>query len=288
MVSLNERFDYLNRIQQIPKIKQFSDFLNGNYCAKSITRDDPCCIGFNDLIDSLSNNDEQMFKEFYNDYSRKKPSSDSLWINDDFLIFLLILGIVRYKIDRNWIKESIGVRVTQKPEYQSISKTFYNILENNFHSNDNLYEIVIVFQYLLNIPMSVEYFDDLYIRISRNNNLFSSKNEFLICLSIKAIDIIIISKELPNNTEIARMREFIKIFSEKVMIISKVICYIILSLVIVLIFVFWSNYKDIFNLVSIILSIVGVSFMVLLKKIQNIINKYLLFVFGYSKIFIKS
>ena len=91
MVSIEERISYLNKIQQIPKIKLFFDLLNDKQCVTNIANVDVAYIGF---INSLSNNNEQKFKEFYNDFSRKKPSSESLWINDDFLIFTLILGIM--------------------------------------------------------------------------------------------------------------------------------------------------------------------------------------------------
>ena len=282
MVSVEERILYLNKIQQIPKIKLFSDLLNGKHCIDNITNIDTSYIGF---IDSLSNNNEQKFKEIYNDFSRKKPSSESLWINDDFLIFVLILGIVHYRIDRTWIKGAINTRTTQKPEHLSINKTFSNILDDNFQSNENLYEIVIVFQNFLNFALSVEHFDDLYNRISSNINLFSSQNDFLVCLSIKAMDIIIVSKDLPNNKEIVNMRDFVALFQKRVRIISKVIYILILSVIIILMFVFWEKYTEFLNAMSLVFGLLGVGLLTFIKWIQEKINDFILSVLGYSKIF---
>ena len=228
---------------------------------------------------------QQKFKEFYNDFSRKKPSVESLWINDDFLIFVLILGIIRYKIDRTWIKEAISARTTKKSEHLSINKTFSNILDNNFQSNDNLYEIVIVLQDFLNLAISTEHLDSLYNRISNNIDLYSSQNDFLVCLSMKAMDIIIISKDLPDNKEIANMRDFVALFQNRVTTISKVIYILILSGIIILMFVFWEKYAGILNAMSLVLGLLGVGLVTFIKWIQEKINELLLSAFGYSKIF---
>ncbi|WP_276965100.1 hypothetical protein [Bacteroides graminisolvens] len=282
MVSVEERISYLNKIQQIPKIKLFSDLLNGKQCVANIANVDAAYIGF---IDSLSNNNEQKFKEFYNDFSRKKPSSESLWINDDFLIFVLISGIVRYKIDRAWIKGAISARTTQKPEYLSINKTFSNILDDNFQSNDNLYEIVIVLQDFLNLAISTEYLDGLYNRISNNINLYSSQNDFLVCLSMKAIDIIIISKGLPDNKEIANMRDFVALFQKRVETTSKGIYILILSAIIVLMLVFLEKHAEFLNSISVVFGLLGVGLLTFIKWVQEKISEFLLSVLGYSKIF---
>lgn len=282
MVSVEERISYLNKIQQIPKIKLFSDLLNGKYCVANIANADVAYIGF---IDSISNNNEQKFKEFYNDFSRKKPSVESLWINDDFLIFVLILGIVRYKIDRTWIKEAINARTTQKSEHLSINKTFSNILDDNFQSNDNLYEIIIVLQDFLNLAISTEHLDSLYNRISNNINLYSSQNDFLVCLSMKAMDIIIISKGLPDNKEIANMRDFVIFFQNRVTTISKVIYILILSGIIILMFIFWEKYAEFLNAMSLVFGLLGVGLLTFIKWVQEKINELLLFTLGYSKIF---
>lgn len=285
MVSVENRVSYLNKIQQIPKIRLFFDLLNGKHCVDNIVGVDATYIG---LINSLSNNNEQNFKELYNDFSRKKPSGESLWINDDFLIFILTLGIVRYKIDRTWIKEAIGARTTKKAEHLSINKTFSNILDDNFQSNDNLYEIVIVFQDFLNFAISIEHFDDLYSRISNNIDLFSSRNDFLVCLSMKAMDIIIISKGLPGNKEIANMRDFITLFQKRVKAISKVIYILILSVIIILMFFFWEKYAEFLNAMSLIFGLLGVGLLSFIKWVQDKINKFLLSVLGYTKIFLKT
>lgn len=283
MVSIEERISYLNRIKQVPKIKLFSDLLNGECLDNNVvTEVDTAYGGF---IDSLSTNNEQEFKKLYNDFSRKKPSNESLWINDNFLIFALVLGIVRYKIDRKWIKEAISIRTTQKAEYLSINRTFSNILEDNFQSNDNLYEIIIVFQNFLNLPIAVEHLDDLYSRISNNINLFSSKNDFLVCLSMKAIDIIIISKGLPDNKEISNLRDFASLFQKRVNTLSKVVYALILSAIIILIIVFWEKYAVFFNAISLIFGLLGVGLLAFIKWIQKKINSLLLSILGYSRIF---
>ena len=105
---------------------------------------------------------------------------------------------------------------------------------------------------------------------------------------MKAMDIIIISKGLPDNKEIANMRDFITLFQKRVKAISKVIYILILSVIIILMFFFWEKYAEFLNAMSLIFGLLGVGLLSFIKWVQDKINKFLLSVLGYTKIFLKT
>lgn len=102
---------------------------------------------------------------------------------------------------------------------------------------------------------------------------------------MKAIDIIIISKGLPDNKEISNLRDFASLFHKRVNTISKIIYVLILSAIIILVFVFWGKYSVFINAISLVLGLLGVGLLAFIKWMQGKINSLLLSVLGYSKIF---
>lgn len=282
MVPIEERLLYINKIKSIPKVNLFHNLLNGKECNIDSSIVDKAYHGF---VNSLLKNDEEEFRKNYEDFSRKKPSNESLWINDNFLIFVLLLGIHRYQIDKNWIREAITKRTTQKEEYLSINRTFLNILDENYQSNDNLFEIVLIFQNFLNLSLSTEQLNKVYNKISNNGDLFLSSNDFIICASIKSIDIIFMVKETPDHKEISNLRNFSSLFKQRVELVSKTIYYIILFSVIVLMIIYWNRFSDFFNSASVILGLFGASLLTFIKKVQKLIEKFILSILGYSKFF---
>ena len=279
MVSLEGRISYLNRISQIPKIKLFFGLLSNKVEYVESYSGDTAYI---DFIECFINNDSQAFQKLYIEYTRKKPSSESLWINDDFLIFILLLGIVRYNIERNWIKEALTYRVTQKTDQLSINKSFVNILNDNYQSKDNLHEIIIVFQFLLNQPLSVEHFNPVYEKISSNHHLFESQNDFLICITLKVYDIIILSKNISNADEISMLRAFHLTFYKRALIISKVLYFLLLSLIIILVLIYWNQYNELLNGASILFGLFGFGLLTFISWVQKKILSVILRLFNYK------
>lgn len=102
---------------------------------------------------------------------------------------------------------------------------------------------------------------------------------------MKAMDIIIISKGLPDNKEIANMRNFVIFFQNRVTTISKVIYILILSGIIILMFIFWEKHAEFLNAMSLVFGLLGVGLLTFIKWVQEKINELLLFTLGYSKIF---
>src|SRR4029078_12048646 len=99
------------------------------------------------LVKAVRANDKTEFESFYSKKSQSNPSRDfsAPFVNDDFLLFSLIVGIEKFGLDRLWIKNI----VSRRPRSDK-TVTFENLLNENVYSTSNLPEIVISFLDLTN------------------------------------------------------------------------------------------------------------------------------------------
>lgn len=106
MVSLENRMGYLARVSENAKLSAFNDFLLGevNHIAPNHNSNGSEEI-FYGVLKAIRNNSKNDFESYYNKKSKSKPSkgSPAPFVNDDFLIFSFIVGIMKFNIDRNWI-----------------------------------------------------------------------------------------------------------------------------------------------------------------------------------------
>ena len=293
MVSLTERIGYNCLITDKPKITCFSDFVKGEAIAYIIPE------GTNDtdkvyfaLLKSISDNQKEEFLKVYQDFSRRKPSTENAWIHNEFLIFVLICGIEKYQVEKTWINEVIQVRSTGNQQYLAINQTFKNILSGNTQSTDNLTEIVIVFQELMNRPqLPKETLDKAYLSLSNNAKLMETKDDFLITISYRAFDIILLTKDTPDATEINRLKNFKTIFIKRILIFRDVIYYTILILFVVLSIKYirhYSGFKDYVTDLGSVFQVAGFAFLALFKWMRKTIEVSLLKIFGYHTLFNKN
>lgn len=290
MVSLTKNLEYYSSLVEKPKILAFKAFLeNKKVIIENPSEANEADSIYYNLISAFVNDNIKQFVESYNLISVRKPSSESVWIHDNFLIFVLICCIEKFNADRSWINEVLQIRTSSNPEYQSINQTFKNILSSNYASNDNQYAIIIVYLDLINKPMlSNEVLNNVYGTICDNAQLFISQNDYLIMISLRAYNVIILTKDTPDAIEITQLKAFRVKFLRRIMISTNII-YIILLSVFVIIGVSnlrkYQNLKDYLNDTAIIFQIGGIGLIVALKWIKSKIEKILLRIFGYTNSF---
>lgn len=285
------RCEYMNQIEGNWKTKLFYEFVQENKLEFGLLEfDNSSDNSFCTFIKSISDNNSQLFNIQYLEFSKRKPSEDNCpWLFDDYLIFILIIGIIKFKTEKTWILDVLDKRSSKNSELSKINTTFFNILNEDYNSKSNFFELIFVFQEICNIPISpIEDINPLYERLISNNKLFETRSDFLKIVRLRSIDIIILKKELPNSLEITNLKRFKTIFLRRINIISNVV-YI--SLVISLIFVIYSFYlkskfnQDIINVISAISGIIGLGLLVFMKWVSKQIEFFLLFALGYIKIF---
>jgi hypothetical protein len=291
MVSLVERIKYNASIQDNPKIALFSEFLKKQRITYDIDSNAPetdrLYFGF---IISLCNNEKNDFTNLYNDISRRKPSQDSPWIMNDFLVFLLICGVVKFGIDKTWILDVINARPEGNAQNKPVNQTLRNLINGNFLSTDNLFEIVVVFLDIQNQEqVNDKTFNILYRQISENASLLNSKNDFLICITLRAYDVIVTTKDTPDGIHNKQLKDFQEEFKKRILIASNITYGLVCLSGLYLILHIYRQSPDLKNFVTdigSILAIVGVGlFITFINKLRISIEKFYLFIFGYSKSF---
>ncbi|NDW11080.1 hypothetical protein [Dysgonomonas sp. 520] len=287
MVFVENKNTFLSKIEESNILKLFYCFLQNNSLQINLedyqSQTDKDYASF---IQALISNDKSSFTHLYNQFCKKKPSATSPWVNNDFLIFSLIVGVFRFDIDKRWIINVINTRNTQDVTQLKINTTLKNIISNNFASNDNLQGIVLVFQYLLYGNFSIDVTKSLYQRVTNDPELFSGKHDFYTCIALRAIEVIVDSKDFSNAKEIHDLKNFSELFLKRVDRISKFLrSSIILTASGLLIFYIW-KYDETWGKIDIIGGVLGSGGLFSLWKVlYNILKKGLLKLLGYSQYF---
>lgn len=121
MVFIEYKSHYLQTVvQSMPPLSKFIRFLFGS---KSIpensNRSTNVGAEIDELIEILESESESAFREFISNYQRRTPDENSAWINSNYLIYLLIVGSIRFGTEMAWLESAIKLRrgETEKRNY---------------------------------------------------------------------------------------------------------------------------------------------------------------------------
>jgi hypothetical protein len=222
MVSLEDKINYLNRINDGAKLSAFNHLLIGKTFAQpkgiEISESDEIYYGINSAIQS---NDKSAFEKYYYKKSKNNPSKESPapFVNNDFLLFSIILGISKFNIDKSWIKNIVSIRTKNH-----ITITFDNLLAENFYSTSNLPETVMMFlQHIDQSLITNDFLNSTFKRINENTTLLDSKSDFQILCAIHAYNLIVLLKEAPEGSEIHLLKSFDTRFVKRTKVLSWVL-----------------------------------------------------------------
>jgi len=228
MVPIEDKLNYLNRISENPKLSAFNNLLIGKAISLPFVSDlsetDEIYFG---IISAIQSNDKSAFEKHFDKKSKSNPSKESPapFVNDDFLIFSIILGVAKFNIDKAWIKYIVSIR-SKNP----ITTTLDNLLAENYYSTSNLPEIVLMF--LQNINQSLitnAFLNSTFKKINENTALLESKSDFQILCAIHAYNSIVLLKEAPEGSEIQLLKSFDSRFSKRMKVLSWVMQLLILA-----------------------------------------------------------
>lgn len=285
MVSIEERSTYLYNIKDNHLLNAFQCFLKSENL-KGILPDDLNEIDkiYFDAIKAIETNSQGAFDIPYKLISKRLPTknSNSPFVYNDYLLFVLIVGIIKFNYDQAWIKQIIGIRTKNKSTI-----TFENILKEDFLGKSNSYEVTYSFLKLVNPAKTTkELQDDTYQSIVNNTSLFHDNNDFLIICSLNAYDNIITSRQIVDRSQLDELIRFEARFLKRIEILS----YIVYN--ILLIFVFYSVWKllsispTLKNEISdfgLVFTMLGIGLANFLKSVPAMLKKGIVKVFGYFK-----
>lgn len=222
MVSLENRFSYTERIKESPKLKTFHYFLIGKETSSLPNNNiSDANEQFFKIISAIQMNNKAAFEEIYAKKSKSKPSKDSPapFVNDDYLIFCFIVAIIKFGIDKSWIKSIISIRTRS-----ATTITFENILSGNFLSTSNQAEVVLTFLQLWNqSKINNDLLNITYKSITENTALLECRNDFQILCAFRAYDLIIEQKEASKGNEITLLKSFNQNFIKRIRVLSWII-----------------------------------------------------------------
>ena len=228
MVSLENKIGYQNRIGNSPKLSAFDHLLSNNSVIlpdrNDLSETDEIYFG---IVSAIQRNDKDAFDKYYRKKSKSNPNKESLapFVNDDFLVFSIILGVTKFKIDKAWIKYIVSIR-SRNP----ITTTLDNLLAENYYSTSNLPEIVLMFlQHINQALITNDFLNSTFEKINENTSLLESKSDFQILCAIHAYNSIILLKIAPEGSEIQLLKSFDSRFVKRMKVLSWVMQLLILT-----------------------------------------------------------
>jgi hypothetical protein len=289
MVSLESKIVFQSRIHESVKLTAFNNLLSG----KPFVNTDPAFSNETDeiffgIVKALHENNKSLFEEHYTKKRKSNPTKESSapFVNDDFLIFCLIVGIFRYDEDKSWIKNIISLR-----SRSAITITFENLVNENYSDKNNLPQIVLMY-FKQNNPSGItgELLSTTWKSINENTFLFDSRSEFDIVCTLRAYDLIIELKDFSSGSEMVLLKEFNSRFLKRAKVISLIAQTILICGIIYLGFMLVSLNPEVDEYAKKMGDALKILSMVGLSQIGNFIPaltrtsyKFILRIMGYPK-----
>lgn len=247
MVSLEQRGEYLKGILVNEKFLIFYNFLVSNgtsVIGESMPPSDVIDDSFRDILMAICNSNSQDFQKHYSQYSSRTPSPTSPFVNDDFLLFSLIIGVKKFGLSQEWVEKVLQARKCTSPDCNQTLTTFKNILLQNYNSLDNHLGIILIVQNILNndllLPANKA---KLYTGIT--SSMFPSKrSDFLNIVELRAYDLLIREQLFDGNGEYQLYKDMVQSTDVRIRQLSKVFFYLLCTSLILLIFYGYFKYEQ--------------------------------------------
>lgn len=285
MVSLIERNSYVSDLRRNPRFEQFISFIHHS-TVENIEYEIEIDRLFNNILLSIKQSNKQLFSKVYSQISERQPNKNSPILHDDLLLFILIIGSIKFKSDSNWLIRTIRSRESSEGEGVLIKNTFLSILNGNYKNKENLFQIIIVIENLLSLELiSWEEKSDFYEKIT-SAELALFKTDFLNIISLRAYDLVIIEGDKSATSTFAFLSSFEKRFLKRTKIISNTIYFFLVITVATVLIIFAINpkYKNIIDEIFPILGAIGISILSLVsrKKLIPFFENGIKLLFGYK------
>lgn len=204
MVFIEEKHNYFSSLEGQPKQKALFALLSDETLVASPSQVSETDAIYYSSIQAIKKDSKADFSSQYIKISKRKVSENSTapFVHDDFLIFSLVIGVLKFESDKDWLLGVIRNRTKGKT-----TKTFENLLTGNYQSKANNQPMVLAFLYLLDkSKITNDLLNEAYNAMSDTKESFN--NDFIRIIHYRAFDIIIQFK-LPRNTdEVSRLLEF--------------------------------------------------------------------------------
>lgn len=226
MVPLDKRGEYLAGILGNEKFLIFYNFIVSNGASVDVESTALSYVideGFVGILEAICNLDSQNFEKYYSQYSTRVPSSSSPFVNDDYLIFSLIVGLRKFNITKEWIEKVLQCRKCSSDDCNHSLITFKNILLGNYNSLDNHFGIILVFQSILKEDLLTPG-NKVRLYSGITSTIFpSKKSDFLNIIEMHSYDLLINEQLLGGDSKYQEYKLKLENFDKRNKQISLVI-----------------------------------------------------------------
>jgi hypothetical protein len=216
MVFIEEKHMYLSSLAEQPKQKALYALVSDETLAVQPNEVSETDAIYYSSIQAIKKNAKADFDTQYTKISKRKVSENSTapFVHDDFLIFTLVIGVLKFECDKDWLLGVIRNRAKVKT-----TTTFENLLTGNYNSNVNNQSMILVFLFLQDkSKITNDLLNEAYHAMSDIKESFN--NDFIRIVHYRAFDIIIQFK-LPRDTdEESRLLEFESRFKKRINVFS--------------------------------------------------------------------
>lgn len=216
MVFIEEKHSYLSSLADQPKQRALFAMVSDEIFLSPKNDISETDAIYYSSIQAIKKNSKEEFNSQFVKISKRKVSENSTapFIHDDFLILTLVIGVLKFECEKDWL-----LGVIRKRAKNATTTTFENLLTGNYQSKANIQSVVLVFLFLLDkSKISNEQLVEAYSAMSDTKQSFN--NDFIRIIHYRAFDIIIQFK-LPRNTdEVSRLLEFETRFKKRINIFS--------------------------------------------------------------------
>lgn len=283
MVSLENRSAYLQSIIGNAVLMAFSDLLSNKQIdyPQDLNEIDKIYYG---IIDAITTDSINIFETHYQAISRRTPTRDSIspFVHNDYLIFAIIVGVIKFNYNKSWIEKIIDIRTRN-----NTTITFENIVKENYFSKSNITAVIISFLNLTKkTTISKQLQDDAYQEITKESAIFEQGNDFIALCFINAYNSIILSREIVDTARYDQLLTFEKKFTKRISVIAGILYNLLLFVLIFGIYKILNLFPQIkqgFSDAVGIIGLIGLTISNFITGIKPAFEKIIQKLLGYSK-----
>lgn len=283
MVFIEEKHSYLSNLVNQPKQRALYVLISDENIENQFNGVSETDSIYYSSIQAIKKNEKTDFNTQFSKISKRKVSENSAapFMHDDYFIFTLVIGVIKFDCDKNWLLGVIRKRVKSKT-----TTTFENLLTGNYRSKANNQSIILTFLFLLDkSKITNEQLNEAYNTISDTKESF--KNDFIRIVYYRAFDIIIQFKLPRNADEISRLLNFEYRFKKRINVFTYIAYNSLLILILIggykLLHSLPEDIKSKINEVGIIIGIGGVGLLGnIIPKFKTKFQEMVLKAFGYK------
>lgn len=226
MVSIEQTafFQRLRDSPLEPMIQEITSDKVGNYSDDTSNASN---VALNLLI-AVKENNSDAAKKYVQILSKRRPTKESHWIYDNYLLFSLVTAIAKFGFETAWVSEVINLSLSSSVgEDKKIKETFKNILAGNLNAKNDFHQISMLYQSISG---------DEQFQVMQINSVFSAhwmkpfpyyEDDFLNLSSLRAIEIAVEKKSLLNAQQQYDLDVFLPTFNRRADLLANIISWLI-------------------------------------------------------------